>query len=79
MKIADIPTAKFNLILDELRVEGWRKVEEYDNFDAWIDYGRVVLEQGDIRLEFEWDNWMEGVIDGPDAVVEQLRTRYRLS
>ena len=76
MKVADIPTAKFNHILDELRSEGWRKAEEYDAFDAWIDYGRVVLVKGGDRLEFEWDNWMEGAIDGSDAVVLQLKERY---
>ncbi len=78
MKIVDIPTATFNEIVKQLRREGWRKTEEYDGFDAWIDYGRVVLEKGNARFCCEWDNWTEGRLDGPDDVVLQLADRYQL-
>jgi hypothetical protein len=60
MKVVHIPTDIFNRMVKELCAEGWRKTEEYDNFDAWIDYGMVVLQKGGNGLRFEWDNWMEG-------------------
>ena len=78
MKVADIPTDTFNRIVKELRADGWRKTEEYDNFDAWIDYGMLVLEKDGTSLRFEWDNWMEGAVDGPDEVVQEIRGKYSL-
>ncbi|HKS38391.1 MAG TPA: hypothetical protein VJW76_14450 [Verrucomicrobiae bacterium] len=78
MKVSDIPTETFNQIIEELRSQGWRKVDEYDNMDAWIDYGMVVLEKSGASLRFEWDNWMEGSVDGPDVVVQEIRRRYKL-
>ena len=29
-------------------------------------------------LRFEWDNWMEGTVDGPDEIVREIRGRYSL-
>jgi hypothetical protein len=37
MTVTDIKTDVFNRIVKELRSEGWKPVEEYDNMDAWID------------------------------------------
>lgn len=78
MKLAGIPTDTFNQIVKELRADGWTKTDEYDNVDAWSDYGMVVLKKGRASLKFEWDNWMEGTVDGPDEVVHEIRTRYSL-
>lgn len=78
MKLVDIPTEIFNGIVKELRANGLRKTEEYDAFDAWIDYGMVVLEKSGVRLRFEWDNWMEGTVDGSDEIVQEIRARYGL-
>ncbi|MEW6305722.1 MAG: hypothetical protein AB1705_19765 [Verrucomicrobiota bacterium] len=69
MKLADIPTDTFNRIVKELCADGWRKTSEYDNFDAWIDCGMVVLKKGRVRLRFTWDNWTEGTVDGPEEIV----------
>lgn len=78
MKVSAIPTGTFNRIVKELQLQGWRNTKEYDSTDAWIDYGMVVLEKGNISLRFEWDNWMEGTVDGPDEVVQEIRARYSL-
>lgn len=78
MKISDIPTETFNRIIDELRSQGWKKIEEYDGFDAWMDYGKVVLRKSGEHLVFEWDNWEEGRVDGVDATIAAIARAYAL-
>ncbi|WP_035615968.1 hypothetical protein [Haloferula sp. BvORR071] len=78
MKIEDIPTATFNLISDELVAAGWKVIEEYDGFDAWIDYGLLVLSKDGVNIRMEWDNWMEGIIEGPDHLVGPIRLWHGL-
>ena len=70
--IKDIPTDAFETAVRQLQEAGWRKVREYDGFDAWIDYGRVVLRRGRSTLKCEWDNYTEGSIEGPRRIVEEL-------
>ena len=70
--IEDIPTEKFNQLLVKHVKAGWHKSNEYEGFDAWIDYGRVVLRKGWTKLEFKWDNWTEGEIVGPRNVVNLI-------
>lgn len=79
MLVTDIPTATFNQIIEDLRGSGWKTISEYAGMDAWIDYGKVVLRLGSVKLTFEWDNWFEGNIDGPDVVVKELQERYALT
>jgi hypothetical protein len=76
--IGNIKTETFNTILAELQEEGWSKTYVYDGFDAWIDYGRVDLINDGIKLKFEWDNWSEGVIEGPEKLLLALTARYSL-
>ena len=78
MPISDIPTDTFNQIIADLRSEGWETVSEYDGFDAWIDYGNIVLCKDSTRLVFEWDNWFEGVIEGSDNLLQELQLKYKL-
>ena len=78
MKISDIPTETFNRIIDDLRSQGWKKIEEYDGFDAWIDYGKVVLRKSGEHLVFEWDNWEEGRVEGADATIAEIARAYGL-
>ncbi|MGN6386377.1 MAG: hypothetical protein ACTHMT_09070 [Verrucomicrobiota bacterium] len=77
-KISGIPTEAFKDILKILRAEGWKTVQEYDGFDAWIDYGMVILQMGEKVLRFEWDNWMEGTVEGQKDVVEEICHRFSL-
>jgi len=70
--IENIPTAQFNALLDGMCAEGWRKKNEYDGFDAWIDYGHVELRKGNVTLTFEWTNWFEGSINGPTDLIDAL-------
>lgn len=74
--VEDIETDLFNELVRLHVSEGWRKTYEYDGIDAWIDYGRVVLEKGPHRLVFVWDNWSEGEITGPTALVRDLARRH---
>ena len=76
--IKDIPTERFNALVDQLVGDGWCKTREYDGVDAWIDYGRINLEKDAIKLTLEWDNWTEGSIEGPRDVVEHLGREYGL-
>lgn len=70
--IKDIPTDQFNALIDRFRSEGWRKKYEYKGFDAWIDYGCVKLRRDSIVIKFEWDNWTEGSVEGPQEVIGDL-------
>jgi hypothetical protein len=70
--IKDISTERFRALVDQLTRDGWHKIGEYDGFDAWIDYGRIKLKKGTIKLTLEWDNWTEGSIEGPRGVVERI-------
>ncbi len=40
-RVTSIPTPQFNkaLLLIRKDTQRWKKTYEYDNFDAWIDYG----------------------------------------
>lgn len=78
MKIEDIPTATFNRISDELAAKGWKVIEEYNGFDAWVDYGLLVLRKDDLIIRMEWDNWMEGSIEGPEERVREIQVLYGL-
>lgn len=70
--IRDIPTDQFTALARDLAAKGWRKYGEYDNFDAWIDYGSVSLRKGFTKLKLEWDNWTEGSIEGPRQIIEAI-------
>jgi len=70
--IQDIPTARFNALIQSLLSSGWSKTYEYTGFDAWIDYGRVDLKKGRARLRLSWDNWCEGEVRGPQAAVAAI-------
>jgi hypothetical protein len=74
--IKDLPTSRFNRLVEELVAKGWRKVGEYKGVDSWIDYGRIRLERDGIRLKLEWDNWTEGSVEGPRNAVEQIANEY---
>lgn len=79
MTLSNIKTDDFKRIVKELRSEGWRKIEEYDNVDAWIDYGLLRLQKDGVILKFEWTNWEEGSAEGPDDALRALQARYGLS
>lgn len=77
-RLQDIPTGVFNAILKEHLEAGWNKVYEYTGFDAWIDYGRVDLRKGGAALVFEWTNWDEGEIAGPEELISRISREYQL-
>ena len=77
MKLEDIPTDVFLGVIESHIAAGWRKTYEYENFDAWIDYGKVILAKDGLKLVFVWDNWMEGRIEGPELVLQAIEARIR--
>lgn len=70
--IKDIPTDKFNELVQQLIASGWKKTYEYAGFDAWIDYGRIKLRKDGSKLNLEWDNWTEGSVEGPRRIIETI-------
>lgn len=76
--ITGVKTEIFGLVLAELQDEGWSAAYTYDGFDKGIDYDRVDLVNDGIKLKFEWDNWSEGIIQGPEKLLAALSERYGL-
>jgi hypothetical protein len=76
--IKDIPIARFNELIVQLRSNGWCQVSEYDGFDAWIDYGRIGMRRRGVRLRLEWDNWTGGSIEGPRVAIEEVAREHGL-
>jgi len=78
VRIDDIESDIFNSIIDGLIEQEWNAKNTYDEFNAWIDYGRIVLNKNGVKLIFEWDNWTEGVIKGPNEKVSEISKDYNL-
>jgi len=78
MLITGIETHTFHQIVADLRSEGWETISEYDGFDVWIDYGKIVLRKDETDLTFEWDNWSEGEVAGPEKLLQALKEKYVL-
>jgi len=78
MLIENIPTETFHRMVDDLKADGWTLVEEYDNMDAWIDYGRLKFEKGGLAVVCEWTNWDEGSVEAPPDILRALARPYGL-
>ncbi|MBO6509786.1 MAG: hypothetical protein JJ866_19745 [Roseibium sp.] len=76
--ITGIKTETFHKVILELKEEDWKVSYTYDGFDKGIDYDRIDLVNDGIKLKFEWDNWFEGVIEGPEKLLGALSRRYGL-
>lgn len=74
--IKDISTERLRELIDLLAGSGWRKSGEYKGFDAWVDYGRITMRKGGVRLKLEWDNWTEGSVEGPRRIVEEIAREH---
>ena len=77
-QISSISTPVFEKMLSDLRAEQWKIISRYDGFDAGIDYDLVVLEKGNVTLKFKWVLYLDGSVEGPDALLQELRERYSL-
>jgi hypothetical protein len=76
--IKDISTKRLRELIDLLAQSGWRKSSEYKGVDAWVDYGRITMRKGGVKLKLEWDNWTEGSVEGPRGIVEEIGREYGL-
>ena len=80
MVIEHIETEPGNRILDTLKSEGWKVISQYSPlaFDKGIDYDSYTLRKDRQQLMFEWDNWFEWKISGPDEILTGLARRFGL-
>nr|WP_288359471.1 hypothetical protein [uncultured Pseudomonas sp.] len=79
--LENIDTQMGNRLLETLKAEGWRQVEQYSPlaFDKGIDYDSYRLRRGLDELRLEWDNWFEWKLSGPSELVEEIAERFSLS
>lgn len=80
MKLENIATELGNTILYDLKSEGWKIVSEYDPyvFNKGVDYDRYTLAKNNQTLIFEWDNWLEWEIKGPEKILKEIAIKFSL-
>ncbi len=80
-KIENIETQIWHQIREDLKAVGFEEVYRYGGMDVGIDYNKYELlnRADDELIIFEWDNWMEGEIQGTQSRLEALREKYRVS
>lgn len=80
MKLTSIKTELGNKILEDLAKDGWKKTKEYNlfAFDKGIDFDSYTLKKAGMCLEFEWTNWFEWEIEGPNKDITALVEKYGL-
>jgi hypothetical protein len=71
--IEGLPPFALRQTVDALVTAGWIRTFEYDGEDLWVDYARTDLRKGRSKLRLEWDPESGGSIDGPRAVLDELR------
>jgi hypothetical protein len=71
--VEGLPPFALRETADALRVAGWITTYEYIGEDVWVEYARVDLRKGRNKLKLEWDPDSGGSIDGPQAVLDDLR------
>ena len=70
----NIETEKWNRVIALLVNEGWAVLNNYDAFDAGIDFDLVVLAKDDEKVFFGWDNWVEGEIKCSEQMMRHIET-----
>lgn len=80
MKIDNIDTATGNKILEQLRKEGWKIANQYNQlaFDKGIDFDSYTLKKGSQELYLEWSNWLEWEIHGDECEISHLIVKFKL-
>ena len=76
MKIDGIPTDTFYQIIADLSADQWKVMSEYAGFDKGIDYDLIVLKKQGITLKFVWVLYLDGSVNGPEALLLELREKY---
>jgi hypothetical protein len=71
--IDGLPPFALRQTADALLATGWITTYEYAGEDVWVDYARIDLRKGRSKLKLEWDQESGGSIDGPRAVLDDLR------
>jgi hypothetical protein len=80
MILENIETELGNTILAQLKSEGWKRKSQYSPFafDKGIDYDSYTLKKDGQELFFEWDNWFEWKVSGPEDVLGVLAQRFAI-
>lgn len=58
ISISDIPQARWIALRDHLAADGWTLTK-----GGGLDHAWATLCRGELLIEMEWDNWMEGEIN----------------
>ena len=79
MKIAtEIKTEEWNRVIKGLIDEGWEIKMKYDEFDAGIDFDFLILKKDKNKIEFGWDNWVEGEIKCSDELMDMIQEKFTI-
>ena len=78
--LRNLKTEPGNHLLEHLKSEGWKVKSQYSPFafDKGIDYDSYTLVRDGLVVHFEWDNWFEWTLTGPEAVLAELMHRFGL-
>ena len=80
MKLENIETELGNRILEELKNQGWKIVQQYSPmaFDKGVDFDSYKLRKAESTLNFEWTNWLEWEIIGEESELQTIAKAYKL-
>lgn len=78
MKIEGVETALGNKIIDFLRAQRWRKIDEYSSLhvDKGIDFDSYIFESENGRIHLEWTNWDEWTLSGNEKCLSVIRDHF---
>lgn len=79
MNIEFVNTNLGEKIIKDLKKSGWIIIDKYPMvFDKGIDNDFYILKRENIILRFEWTNWFEWEISGPDESISELSNKYKI-
>ncbi len=78
MLISEVSIDALRTILSDYQKDNWRKVEDWWGVAGSVEYGVIKLQKENVTLKFDYDNWTEGNIQGPDALVQEIKAKYLL-
>ena len=81
MKLENIETELGNRILEELKNQGWKIVQQYSPmaFDKGVDFDSYKLRKAESTLNFEWTNWLEWEIIGEESELQAIAKTYKIN
>jgi hypothetical protein len=74
--IQEIPTERFEQIIQELIDQGWEMCDEYRNKDAWVLRWHGSLRKGTSTLKCQWRKDELGSIYGPERIIKSIGSDF---